>query len=106
MVRNQVFRLREIGEGVEHTARVIVRQPPLDIRQHADHQPQLTDALQDESRGIRLEHVAQLSFCRCDDVLGRHAGCRFARLAHDQPEMLQVIVVEFECYAQSHSGAP
>ena len=52
LVRNQVFRLAEIGECVEYPVGFLVRQPPLDVLQHIDHQLQLGQSFLDERRSL------------------------------------------------------
>ena len=102
MVRNKVIGFAKIGQCIQYPSGLLVRQAPFEIRQHANHKPELVQALDDESGCGGLRHLGKEVFSRSDNIFGGHATGSPSRLIHDELEMPQVIVVEFEGYSQSH----
>ena len=105
-VRDQVFRFGEIGEGVEDAVGLSLRQSPLDVPEHFDQQSQFLQPLGDECGNPVRPDGGQQLLGGGDDFLRRNAGRGGAGLLHDQPEMPEIVIVEFESNPQPHSIAP
>jgi len=73
-----------------------LRQAPIDVGQHVDEEPQLLQAFHDESRCALRPDAGDQLFGRGNDILGCDAGRSRAGLPHDQSEMPEIVVVEFE----------
>ena len=78
VIRDEIFRLGEIGQGVEYTGRFGARQAPFVILQHLNHDLQLAESLRDEARHLGLPNLSQQFLGAGDDILRCLACCSFA----------------------------
>ena len=100
MVGYQIFGLGEVGKRMQNAGCLLMRQTPFDIGQHADHQFELLQAIDDESGYRSAFDIFEQFFGRGHDILWWQARRRLSGLLHDQPEVLQIVFVEFERNSQ------
>ena len=73
-----------------------MREAPLDIGQHANHQFEILQAVYDKPGGRRFFNIFEQLLRRCDDIFGRQSSGGLSGLLHDQLKMTQIVIAEFK----------
>src|SRR5262245_10180957 len=106
LVGDQVDRLGEVREGVDHARAVLPLDPPLGVVEHADHHLEAAEALADEVRELALGSLGYEASGRVDDRLLVELARARLHLAHRLAEVREVGVGELERDLDRHASPP
>ena len=105
-VRDQIMRVRKIGQGIEHVLPVFVFERPFGIGQHADQDSQTLKALANELRDLRSSDLREKRIGLFDNLSLAEALHFFASAANMLAEILEIGLFQFKAHFNSHGLAP